>query len=165
MPHRTVLLTIAIVLACASPAHGYTLGNTGLAWRCTPIRVRVEMTDWQGDVARMAVREMQDATPRLDFVLTDVRADVVVRFGDPGPGNGAVTVLAATDTTYVSGEVIVSPNTPRRWVKATILHELGHVAGLDHVTHGERSVMGMTDVPWRKFQPDDRDALAVVACR
>ena len=164
MWERTATAVVVWVLLSASPAHGWEQMNEQLRWACEPIGVYVGIDGWPGKVAEKVVRRLDEASP-LEFVLVEspVGAKVTVSYGDPGRGNGAVAVMYGTESEYVKAEVILSPYLERRWVASTLHHEFGHVAGLDH--SDTRSVMNLTEVPWKNFQKDDLRGLAEMECR
>lgn len=112
-----------------------------------------------------AVRQLDDATViSWQIVEDDGPATVAIRLDSLPEPLGGLAVSAGTDTELLWATVTVDPDVPARWLMLTLLHELGHVAGLDH-NDDPRSVMNAVEVPWRKYQPVDLARLAAVECR
>ena len=162
MAKRIAALTIIFVTLSSAPAQAWEHLHEEVRWPCQPIGVQVTMDGPAGRLAKMAVRELDAASP-LEFVLVESGGVVTVGFGRLEPGYAGVAPIHHDGRVIFRAEVIVSRSVEMRWMKATLLHELGHVAGLDHST--ERSVMNMQGVPWKSYQADDLEGLGELGCR
>jgi hypothetical protein len=67
---------------------------------------------------------------------------VRIRWYDPKGHEGALAVVGADDQYYRGADVQLSPKVAKEWLLSTVLHELGHVGGLEHVSD-PTEVMGL----------------------
>lgn len=151
----TALGVLALVVSSVMPA--------APLWPCT-VPVSIEAGPWRS--AAVAAVEQLDAATVIAWPIVDAGGPAVVTIGwaeleEPAAGE---TTLAASRVGLVSGRVDVDPDVPGRWVMTSLLHELGHVAGLGH-NQEARSVMNATATPWRRFQRSDLEQLGGVVCR
>lgn len=130
-----------------------------ILWPCE-VTVSIEAGPWR-NAALGAVRQL-DAASVIEWPIVE-DGMVTVGWSDLPAPTVALATVSADDQRKVAGRVDVDPDMANRWVMLSLLHELGHVAGLDH-NDDERSVMNASDVPWRKFQPVDLARLAGIDC-
>lgn len=155
MAKRTVGLVLALVTLWTAPAGA----SEAPQWPCeVPVTI---IPGPYAEAAKVAVRQL-DAATVISWPIVEADGMLTIQSMPSDLGTHAVT--AASDVGLVWAEVNIDlATTPKRLYMTGLLHELGHVAGLDH-NDEERSVMNTQDVPWRKFQPVDLDALGDVTC-
>lgn len=157
MAKRTAALVVALVTLWASPAAAVEAP----LWPCE-VTVSIEPGPFQR-AAEGAVRQLDEATV-ISWPVVAWGGPAMVTIEAGATETGGYAWSAATDEGMVAGGVVLDESTPARWRTLGFLHELGHIAGLPH-NDEERSVMNASDVPWRKYQPVDLDALGDVTCR
>lgn len=155
MAKRMAALVLAWMILWASPAGA----QAGPVWPCE-VTVSIQTGPWRA-AALGAVRQV-DAATVMSWRVVEVDALVTIGWGPTETGGDAW--MSGTATDMVAAVVTIDETTPNRSVMTGFLHELGHVAGIDH-NDSERSVMNATDVQWRRYQPDDLAALADIGCR
>ena len=151
--------TAALVVAWMILLTGVADAQDGPQWPC---EVTVSIEDGpHRNAARGAVRQL-DAATVISWRVVEDTAMVSIGWSDlEDPGTGLATSWQS-DTAYLRATVEVD-QPDRRWVMYTLLHELGHVAGLDH--NDEVSVLGGSEIPFRRFTAWDLAALAEVTCQ
>ena len=156
-----VLTTLATTSARADQVGDgpFLLGNAALSWPCEPQAVHIDVTDapssWHVEVVRAALARFRLATGLSWPETDDPRAPIRIRWFDPGGHEGALTVLGADATYYRGADVQLSPKVQRDWLLSTVLHELGHVGGLAHVSD-PTEVMGLyPSVPHTRYAVGD----------
>ena len=152
--------TAALVVAWTILLTGVADAQEGPLWPCE-VTVSIEDGPWRNS-ARGAVRQL-DAATVISWRVVGVGepATVSIVWADlEDPVTGLATSWAS-ETEYLKATVEVD-QPDRRWVMYTLLHELGHVAGLDH--NDEVSVMGGGEIPFRRFTAWDLEALSDVTC-
>jgi hypothetical protein len=116
----------------------FLLSRPTLSWPCAPQAVHIDVgaapSSWHVDVVRAALARFRSATGRAWPATTDPDAPIQIRWYDPGGHEGALTVLGADDEHYRGADVQLSPKLRPAWLYSTVLHELGHVGGLAHVS-------------------------------
>lgn len=168
-PARMCLAFVAVVsagLVAAAPATA-----AQLRWPCEPQPVHIDpaFSSWQRRTIEEALADFERATFRKWPVTDDSAAPVRFEHDDPNRyywGAGAVALLAHNGSQWVEARVVVSPLTPRDTFRATVLHELGHVAGLRHDDDPDNVMSTWGRVPER-YTPLDLARLAATArhCR
>ena len=159
MAKRTAALVVAWTILLA----GVAGAEQCPVWPCE-VTVSIEAGPWHA-AAVGAVAQL-DAATSLSWPIVESGAMVTIGWAEMEIPNAALASVSANDVEKVGGTVEVDPDVPNRWAMTALLHELGHVAGLDHNDEG-RSVMnpGLGDgVPWRRFQAVDLDLLSRVEC-
>ena len=155
MAKRTAALVVAWMILLTGTAGA----QEAPLWPCE-VTVSVEAGPWRR-AALQAVRQL-DAATAISWSVVEADAMVGVSWEDVEAPAAAFASVSATASAKVGGSVVVDPDVPGRWVMYTLLHELGHVAGIDH--NDEVSVMGGGDVPFRRLTAWDLDALADLDC-
>lgn len=161
---RMLVVVVVVVGVWASPAQA-----APIRWGCEPQPVWIDPRftySERREIVR-ALAELERATFRSWPVTDDPEAPVSIEEDDPNRywwGAGAVTMRATDGTSWVSARVIVSPLTPPDLFRLTVLHELGHVAGLAHASEPDLVMSEWGRGPDR-YTVRDLLRLAATRCR
>lgn len=150
----------------AEPAFNI-LHQNRLRWTCTThtIHLPAEAPAFMADIIAMF-----DRVSPIDWqVSADPDADVVLHLEHPQSRDAAAAVVHwADDRHYQHADIYWDPNIadgPRG--VSTLLHELGHIAGLGHVYATDKVMTVNPAPPFTRYQPGDLLGLAYLGthCR
>lgn len=174
MRRLTLAASVALVLTTVhtTPARAEVVGdgpflvsNPSLTWPCADQGVYLDTTDapsaWHVQVVKAALVRFRSASGRAWPLTDDPKAPVRIRWYDPDGHEGALTSLGADAVHYRGADVQLSPKIGKEWLYSTVLHELGHVGGLDHVADPSE-VMGLyPSAPHARYEVGDLVGLLV----
>ncbi len=145
---RASLLAVAVLLAVPAVAEAYNIG--GQRWPGTPARIAYydATRDRCAPAVARAAKEWNTSGARLRWVEVSRPAKADLRItGGRGPGYGGYASIGYQWFNFIEVAGCSRRGTEKRVTTAVLVHEMGHVIGLDHVG-GTRCAPVMIPVSW-----------------
>jgi hypothetical protein len=157
-----LVVTTAVTGSSSAASVGdgpFLVAQPALTWPCSPQAVHIDEAGAPSPeavaVVRAALERFRAASGRSWPETSDPSAPVRIRWYDPAGHLGALTVLGGDARHYVGADVQLSPSIRPGWLYSSLLHELGHVGGLAHVSDSAE-VMGLyPSTPHDRYQVGD----------